>query len=298
MNSKYIHFVAFVLVVAVFCDLGYSEERVERSDHRSSLRTVPDWRSGMSEGLPGVAVPSRQVTMSCPMEGMLMELHVQEGRRVEAGQVLAVMDNRVAQAAVATARAAAERTAPIELARQELVFSKNLLGRLETLRTANAGSEFEVVEARTRVDKAQAALLSAQEEQRLSAERLNLELTRLETHSLRAPFAGQILRVEVLPGTTLTRDDDLLTLIRLNELEVELHVSLDFYHQLDTGKTYRLLAGAPVNKHVQGRLDFVAPMVDAATRTYRCIFTINNEDLQLPAGFSVRFEMRSPAASP
>jgi RND family efflux transporter MFP subunit len=298
MNSKYIHFVAVVLVVAVFCDRGHAEELIERTDHRSSLRSVPDWQNGMSEGLPGIAVPSRQVTMSCPMEGTLMELYVQEGCRVEADQVLAVMDNRVAQAAVATARAAAERMAPIELARQELLFSKNLLERFETLRTANAGSEFEVIEARTRVDKAKAALLAAQEEQRLSAERLKLELTRLETHSLRAPFAGQILRVEVLPGTTLTRDDDLLTLVRLTELEVELHVPLDFYNQLDTGNTYRLLAGAPVNKHVLGRLDFVAPMVDAATRTYRCIFTVNNEDLHLPAGFSVRLEMRSPTASP
>jgi RND family efflux transporter MFP subunit len=298
MNSKYIHFVAFVLVVAVFCDRSYSEELIERPDHRSSLRSEPDWRSGTPEGLPGIAIPSRQVTMSCPMEGMLMELHVQEGRRVEADQVLAVMDNRVAQAAVATARAAAERTAPIELAQQELLFSKNLFERLETLRTANAGSEFEVIEARTRVDKARAALLAAEEEQRLSAERLKLELTRLETHSLRAPFAGQILRVEVLPGTTLTRDDDLLTLVRLTELEVELHIPLDFYNQLDTGKTYRLLAGAPVNKHVLGRLDFVAPMVDAATRTYRCVFTIDNADLHLPAGFSVRLEMRSLTASP
>ncbi len=145
MNSKYIHFVASVLIVTIFCALVRSEELSVMPAR--TARPIPNWRDATLDGLPGVAVPSLQVIMSCPMEGMLMELHVREGQRVEAGQILAVMDNRVAQAAVAAARAGAERLAPIELARQELLFSQNLLQRLEALRTANAGSDFELLEA-------------------------------------------------------------------------------------------------------------------------------------------------------
>jgi RND family efflux transporter MFP subunit len=298
MNSKYIHFVAVVLVVTGFC-ASAGAETLDATSHRGlSVRSDADWQLGRGEGLPGVAVPRRQVTMSSPLEGMLMRLHVTEGQHVEADQVLAVMDDRVARAAVAAARAAAERTAPIELARQELLFSRNLLERLQKLRNMKAGSDFEVLEARTRVEKARATLLSAQEEQRLAAERLELELARLETRSLRAPFAGQVLRVDAVPGTTLTRDDELLTLVHLTELEVELHVSLELFNQLETGETYRLRASAPVNRVVDGQLVFAAPMVDAATRTYRCVFTIDNRELQLPAGFSVRLETPLKVTSP
>jgi RND family efflux transporter MFP subunit len=169
--------------------------------------------------------------------------------------------------------------------------AQNLLDRLVKLRTANGGSEFELLEARTRLEQARATVASEQEKQRQAECQLQLERARLESHHIRAPFDGQVVRLHAYPGTTLTRDDDLLTLIRLEELEVEIHVPLEFYSRLKTGDYYRLLAGPPVNTRLSGQLMFVAPTVDSATKTFRAVFTIHNQDQRLPAGFAVQLDM-------
>ncbi len=229
--------------------------------------------------------------MASPLEGMLMLVDVREGQHVHEGDVLAVIDNRVAQAAVDVARVAADRTADLQRAREEVKFSENLLERLLALKSANGGSDFELLEARTRVEQARATVAAEEEKQRQATGQLELEMARLEAHNIRAPFAGQIVRIHAYPGTTLTRDDQLLTIIRLEELEVELHVPLSLYQQLETGRSYPLIAGPPLNCRLQGELTFVAPLVDSATKTFRSVFTLANRDQKLPAGFSIQLDM-------
>ena len=127
--------------------------------------------------------PSSQVTMSAPVEGMLMEVRVREGQRVEQGEILAVLDNRVAQAAVHVARTAADQAGEIQQAREELNFSKIHFDRQLELKAATGGSGFELLEAETRYEKAKAALLAAEQNQRRAQGMLELELTRLEAHT-------------------------------------------------------------------------------------------------------------------
>ncbi len=243
--------------------------------------------------IPGIARPSKQVTMASPMEGMLMAMHVVEGQRVKANDVLATIDNHVAQAAVELARAAADRSATLQHAREELKLNESILKRLHELRSANGGSEFELLEACTRVEQSRANVAGEQERQRQSKCQLELELARLESHNIRAPFDGQVVRIYAHPGTTLTRDDDMLTLIRLEELEVDLHISLAYYDQLDVGRSYALIAGPPISTRIEGQLAFVAPTIDSATRTFRTVFTIHNNERKLPAGFAVQLDTQA-----
>jgi cobalt-zinc-cadmium efflux system membrane fusion protein len=269
---------------------------------RAAYATSGPGSAGDVPALPGVMKPSKQVTVSSPLEGMLMSLLVREGQQVGAGEILAVMDNRVSLASLNLARAAADRKADLQHAREELKLAADLLQRLQALKTANGGSEFELLEAVTRVEQARAMVAREEEAQRHAQCQLELEETRLETHNLRAPFAGQVVQVHAHAGSTLTRDDDLLTILHLDELEAQLHLPLTLYHQLEPGRDYTLLAGSPVNKPIQARLSFVAPTIDAATHTFRVVFTFRNQDQQLPAGFSVQLDTEHlrgvlPAAS-
>ena len=112
------------------------------------------------------------------------------------------------------------------------------------------------------------------------------------------------MRLHADPGATLTRDDDLLTIICVDELEVELYIPLAHYQQLQIGKNYPLVAGTPVNHTVTGRLTYVAPVIDSATRAVRAVFALDNRDQKLPAGFSTQLdtqnltESKSLAGSP
>ena len=219
---------------------------------------------------------------------------VKDGEHVETGQILAVMDNRIARAAVHAARAAADRTAEIEHSKHALALARSLFARQSVLQDAQAGAEFELDQARAQRDQAEATLAAALETQLQAKRNLELEELRLESHSIRAPFDGLIVRINATVGTTLTPSDKLLTIVCLDSLEAEMYLPLQLFGELQAGKSYRLWAFAPVNRSVQARLTHVSPMIDPASKTFRCVFTIDNRDHHLPAGFGVRFDLSHP----
>ncbi len=283
-------FLACMLILA----LGPNWCGVARADGlRPSASTAPD-----SGSIPhGIARPCQRATMSAPLQGMLVEVLVKAGARVKKGQVLAVMDNRIAKAAVNAARAAADRTAEVDHSKHALALARSLLARHSALQDAQAGAEFELEQARAQRDQADATLASAIEAQLQAKRNLELEQSRLEAHTIRAPFDGEVVRIEATVGTTLTATDKLLTLVCMDSLEAELHLPLELFGELHPGQSYRLWAFAPVSGHVGARLASASPVIDTASKTFRCLFTIDNRDRRLPAGFGVRFDSSHPESN-
>lgn len=235
---------------------------------------------------PGVATPEASVVLSVPIEGVLRKLEVREGTRVAKGQVLAQLDDTLARAAVDAARFAAKNRTAIDHARADLDFAKQKLERLEKVGKSIPAMILE--EARAKQMQADAALQSAIAAQHQAELNLRVELARLERCTIRAPFAGVVTRVFANPGATLTTSRELIQLVSLDTLHVDMHLPLSQFGKLHTGKIYRLEAGAPAKRRLEGRLVFIDPMLDAATRTLRCRFLIDNKTLGLPAGFSLR----------
>ncbi len=267
-----------------------------------ALAQPPSWESNDTVSIPfgrsvlkstphGIARPCQRATMSAPLSGMLVEVLVGDGDNVKKGRVLAVMDNRVAMAAVRAAHATAERTADVEHSRHALALARSLFARHSSLKDLNGGAAFELEQAKAQRDQAEATLASALEAQMQARRNLEVEESRLEAHNIRAPFDGQVIRIETTVGTTLTLTDKLLTIICLDSLEAELHVPLELFGELQVGETYELAAFSPVDRSIRARLAFASPMIDTASKTFRCIFTIDNRDHRLPAGFGVRFDL-------
>ena len=287
-------------VAPYWCCPAESCEAGDPSPDRAvpSFSTDPDATSDADSIPHGIVRPRQRATMSAPLQGMLVEVLIEGGDRVEKGQILAVMDNRVAKAAVGAARAAAERTAEIEHAKHALALAESLLARHNALHDADAGAEFELEQARARRDQARATLASAMEVLLQAERRLELEETRLEIHNVRAPFDGRVMRVDATVGTTLSPADKLLSIVCLDTLEAELHLPLELFGRLHAGESYRLWAFAPVNGPVRARLASSPPMVDPASRSFRCVFTIDNQEQRLPTGFAVRLETDSDVTIP
>jgi len=238
--------------------------------------------------LPGIAQPSRHVALAAPVNGVLMRVTVREGDVVEQGQLLAVMDNRIAEAELRLAEAVSQRVANVARAERELQLADNLLARLLKVRDRHAVSELEVDQARADRDKARAVLDQTREQQIEAGIKLDLARTRLEAHNVRAPFAGRVLGIDADPGQTINSDDTLMTLVNLDHLLAELYVPIQWYEQMVPGDTFQLAASAPVHRAIRARLVVRDPVIDAATRTFRCAFEIENGDNHLPAGFAVR----------
>ncbi|MEX2285892.1 MAG: efflux RND transporter periplasmic adaptor subunit [Planctomycetaceae bacterium] len=240
--------------------------------------------------IPGIARPAERVVLSAPLDGVLMKVFVKEGQNVQAGEILAVMDNRVAKAAVAFAEAAATRNAELDRAKLELSLAEKIVHRQTALVAGKAITEHQLDEAKSRYEQAKADVARVQEIQAQARANLELEQARLESHNIRAPFSGQVLQIHEFAGATFTVQNKLLTLVSMTTLEAELHVPLSLFGVLKPGQQYQLIADEPVGNSLTATLKYRAPMIDSASMSFRCVFVIPNDDLRYPAGFAVKFD--------
>lgn len=238
----------------------------------------------------GLARPIKQSDVSPRTPGVLTDILVVPGQFVEQGALLGVIDNHVATATVRAAQAAAERTAEIEQSRRALEFARRQYERYRSGADDDVVAAIELDNAAARVAEAEAVLESALEK-RLQAERnLQLEQARLERHNIRAPFTGQVVKMLAQTGAALPQQEALLTLVDSSVLEVELYLRPETVRRLRVGQTYPLRAMTPINDSVEATLDFISPIIESGTKTFRTVFLIDNSESKFPAGFSVYFD--------
>lgn len=243
----------------------------------------------------GLAMPIRSVTLSAPVDGTLGDILVEEGQAVGAGERVAQMDDAVQAAVVETARVRMESDAAIQRTAAEVKAARAELDRVLRMHERRAGSELERLRAQARFDAAEADHDQANENRAIDTWTLRLEQARLDEYALRSPFPGVVIRKEADPGASLQQSTPVVTLAQLDTLEAEIHLPVDL-GQPKVGQNYVLRAGAPVRRRLIATLTFVSPLIDPASRTFRCKFEIANDGLALPAGFDVHLTSLEPVA--
>ena len=247
--------------------------------------------AGSNEGderFRGLVTPNKQVVISAPLDGIVAEIPVEEGDEVEEGQLIVQMDDAIQRVAVLSAKLQAEAKAEIRRAQLALQESEILLEKIQDAFEGNAASEWEVRRTRLQRDQAEAALDAAKEQKTLAQENLKLEQERLARYRLTAPFDGRVIRTIAEEGATVAQTEEIVMVAQLDPLEGQLFLPVELYGQLTVGESYQLEAEDPVNQQLTGKLKTIDPIIDAASRTFRCVFTIENPESTLPAGFTVR----------
>ncbi|MDR2690546.1 MAG: efflux RND transporter periplasmic adaptor subunit [Azoarcus sp.] len=182
----------------------------------------------------------------------LLEVRVDVGDTVSAGQVLAVFDDEPVKIEVAQARAALAQTrAAMQVARENA-------GRARDLRGSGALSEQLVTQYLSSEQTAQAQVAVA--EAALAAQELRLARTRVL-----APDDGVISARNATVGAVFGPGSELFRLIRKGRLEWRAELMDNELERVAPGMSARLtLADGRV---ITGVLRMLAPTVDARTRT-------------------------------
>jgi RND family efflux transporter MFP subunit len=194
--------------------------------------------------------------------------------------------------AVASSASLPALEAELAVAREESSSAAARLERLEALLAVEATSQREVDEARTRVQVAEARRRAASLD--LSAARSARQGTGGgETTTVRAPFTGQVARIDVSPGATVEQGERLARLVRTDRVWVE--VALDPAEVARaragvTGLVVDLPGGAPVRfSQAETTLVSFAPEVDGDTGKLPAIFEVpGRSDLPLGVRATVR----------
>ncbi|MEM7780773.1 MAG: efflux RND transporter periplasmic adaptor subunit [Pseudomonadota bacterium] len=190
----------------------------------------------------GIVEPASEVIdIGSALSGLVTDVRVEPGDRVEKGQPLFFVDARAARArlteanaAIREARAAiaeaqtAQSTAAQQLALYEGLDDPAAVSRSEVIR-----AEGDAAAAESRLDLARARLAAAQ----ASAASARTEVERL---TVRAPIAGEILAVNVRPGEFVaTQGGSSEPFIQMGETN-PLHVRVD----IDENEAVRVKMGA------------------------------------------------------
>ena len=249
----------------------------------------PGQRSGRhpkTAKIRGHVTPSRQVELMAPLAEILEHIDVERGQRVNRGQTLARLDDKLQSVVVEAARLKAKSQAEIRRTSLDVEEAMENLQRITNASMRDAATATELTRARIAVGRAEAAHEQALETHAVAQASLKLEERRLIRHRIMAPFDGTVVHIEAEIGAMLTDEDPILTLADLDTLEAHVNVPAEHYGELTVGSVYAITAGAPINADLEATLKTVDPIIDTASQTFACVFTIDNRD-RMPAGFTV-----------
>ncbi len=217
---------------------------------------------------PLVAPNTAVVRAKAP--GTLLALNVAEGSRVVAGQVLgkvdlAELDSRVAE------RNAMLESAKAQLAQAERTHESNLRLADQKFISSNA------------LESSRAALETARAQLRAADAQLATMRVSLRDAALVAPISGVVAKRHVVPGEKLSMEQNIVTIVDLQTLELAGSVG--------THEVSRLASGMPVDvkvegvdQPVQGRIARIAPAAEPGTRSIGVTITLQNPKETYRAG--------------
>jgi len=263
------------------------------ADRAPVVRLIDD---AERRALPGATRPLHHATLGTPFDTLISEIRVKEGQFVRKGEVIAVLDDRVARAAVRVSELDASNTAAVERSRATLARAEAVLARTVEARESSVANEDELDEAMSEHAVARADLLAA--EQTLERARLELEHARakLEEHLVRAPFDATVLRVHTEPGVVLSPGDPIAELATLDRICVDLHLPSASVLPIDEGQTYALGLGHPLDAVLPARVRYIERRIDPTSRTQRVVFEFTDPEAELSIGLLVEPADRLPTA--
>lgn len=224
----------------------------------------------------------REVAATQP--DVLTRLFVKPGTILQAGDIIAEVDNRVLRKKLLIAELRADSDAAIHSAEINYDSSKKRLEKLGTMLDKGHANPAEVDQAQVEADTRLAELQLAREKK----EEFGLEVNRLkaeiERNVIRSPISGIVTEVHCKPGEFVSSQErKLITMVDIDQLRVRFYLSAKAVEELKPGQQVNLLVGEK-NNMVVGQVEFVSPVVDPDSGTSQIDVIINNAARTIRAG--------------
>jgi RND family efflux transporter MFP subunit len=304
------------LAFSVGCDKAApadapSAEPEPAADVRVSTRfekVVQDELPPMLE-LTGTLDADERSEVAAQTSGVVTEVNIEPGARVEKGDVLVVLDTREAALRAASAAANADRErarlgldgagpfdpsqVPDVLAAQDaLDLAERELERTRSLFESGAVAQAEydralsaVTRARAQLDVAKNGVRQAQASLRAAETQAGLNQKELADTRIVAPFSGAIVDKRVAPGEFAPLGRIVATLVNDNPLRLKVDVSETDLAGVKVGAPVEIHVDAFPDRRFQGTISRLGVALDAASRTLPIEADVPNDEGTLRPGF-------------
>ncbi|WP_404366840.1 efflux RND transporter periplasmic adaptor subunit [Marinobacter sp.] len=235
-----------------------------------TVAEISEWDYPTTRQLPGIVRPGTRAILSTRIAGTLTSVIREPGDQVAAGELLATIDARDVQAAIAAAREkitaaeAAVRQARLDNERLQRLYEEDLIARVRTER------------ASVRLRELEAQQQAAQSE--LKAQQTNLSYTRLT-----APFDGLVSEKLVDAGSFVGPGQPILVLEERRQMRIDVPVSSGQAAALVPGQSLSVIAG-PDRQMLEARLVGVIPALTDSGTGQRLRLALSTETSTLAPG--------------
>jgi RND family efflux transporter MFP subunit len=226
--------------------------------------TVPDWLEAV-----GTVRAAQTSQVSSQVMGNIVEIHAHEGDRVQAGQVLAILDDAQSRTAVDQATAAvtaAEKE--LSAADSDLALAGATLKRYQQLYEKKSVSSQEFDEIKARYQSAEARRDMARAGQSQANAGLTQARTSLGYTRLRAPFAGVVTERKVDAGMLASPGMPIFTIEDTRSFRLEVTVDESELRFVRIGQVGPVTIDALGNVPLSGKVAQIVPAADPASRSF------------------------------
>lgn len=231
-----------------------------------------------SIALTGSVESRRSSVVASEVEGIVAQLVARDGDKVGKGAPLVRLRSTTVRLRLEAIRGQLqEAQARQTLARTSLERSRGLFEEriISQQQLDDAASEFEAWEGRVA---------------QLGAEVARLE-DDLERTTVRAPFAGVVVREMVAEGEWLAAGGAVAELLDFNDLEVTIAVPEGSFSGLQTRTPVRVTIAALEELEVEGVIRAVVPKADSQARTFPVKIAIDSDSGRVAAGMLARVHL-------
>lgn len=246
-----------ILVIAGMLLLMTSCGEDEQSEEVEQVRTVAVETLEVSQlpfadqiRLSGVVEAIQDATISAENSGRIQTI-ADRGDRVQQGEVIAIMDDRLSQAQYEAAQTGYE-------------LAEDTFRRLERLHEDEIISTQDYLSARAQRDQARAQLQQAEKQ--------------LRDTEIQAPFTGRIEERFVQPGELTAPGAPVVRLVNSDRLRVTAGVPERYSGQIEEGSYAELVLRALGTQPISSEVTFAGDLIDPGTRTFPIEIRLSSMD--------------------
>lgn len=242
-----------------------------------NVRTVTVEKRSLKPFIESVGTirPGEEVMVSSQIDGILRDLHVQEGSLVSKGMLLARIDDTDYRHEVSRAEAAMRQAdaslanVKVEFERKEALYQEALISRqqYDDILTRRLLSEGEVERARGALDLAR---------------------EKMSRTKILAPLAGAVREKRVTPGDYIRNGTPMLHLTRNNPVKLSFTVPEKDVARLKKGQECVFRVDAFPEREFKGALNVIYPNLEERTRSLQVEALVQNPQMLLKPGLFAR----------
>lgn len=245
----------------------------------------------------GYIVARRTATVSAKITGKVRQVLIEEGMRVEAGQVMATLDPIDADSERSLAQSQLEAArSQVGSVQAQLKEAETNAGRLGQLVGRKLVSRQQYDQAVAQRDSLRAQLLTAQRNAQVASDSLRIADNGVDNTVVRAPFAGVIIAKAAQPGEIVSplsagggfTRTGIGTIVDMDSLEIEVDVNEAYIGKVQPQMAVEATLNAYPDWKIPAEVIAIIPTADRSKATVKVRIALKQKDPRIVPDMGVR----------